>query len=128
MDRLRVQQVDFKVDTRRPHSRAKLRSKFRHVMAVAAGMFPTMGVFVFLMSLFRLPVERPPYYHLSLIFFGCGMASLLLYSFARVEKHRRHEESKRLRELKHQQQIEFLRREREATRAPKTVPSPDGGN
>ena len=39
-----VQSDRFKVDTSRPRSRMKMRSKIRHVLAVAAGM-PQMALF-----------------------------------------------------------------------------------
>jgi len=61
MSDLPVQTKRFKVDTSRPHSRSKLRSKVRHIMAVASGMFPLMGLFIVGMSWFRLPPERGPY-------------------------------------------------------------------
>ena len=70
-----VQRVDFKVDTSRPRSRNKLRSKMRHVLAVASGMFPLMALFVYGMSLFQLPAARKPYYHLIVIFLACGISS-----------------------------------------------------
>lgn len=117
MAELPVQSGNFKVDTHRPRSRSKMRSKFRHVMAVASGMFPAMAAFVFLMSMFRLPVERPPYFRLAIVFFACGMVSLVFYAWARAEKLRRHEISARNRELRQRDQAEALRREREKRQA-----------
>ena len=104
----------FKVDTSRPRSRTKLRSKARHVLAVASGMFPLMALFVYGMSLFRLSIERAPYFKLALIFIGCGMVTLLFYAWTRAEKLRRHEISARNRDLKYRHREEaFLREEAE---------------
>ncbi len=104
----------FKVDTSRPRSRTKLRSKARHVLAVASGMFPLMALFVYGMSLFRLSIERTPYTRLALIFLGCGMVTLLFYAWTRAEKLRRHEISAKNRELKYRHREEaFLREEAE---------------
>jgi hypothetical protein len=114
------QSVSFKVDTRRPRSRSKMRSKIRHVLAVASGMFPLMAVFVFVMSLLRLPVERPPYYKLAIVFFACGMVTLLFYAWTRAEKLRRHEISARNRELKYRQREEAFLREEAKTSARRT--------
>ena len=105
-----VQKVDFKVDTRRPHSRSKLRSKVRHVLAVAAGMFPVMALFVFIRALFLIPEQRRDLYRLVLIFLACGMVALLAYAWARAEKTRRREVSARNRELKYRKQEEAWRR------------------
>ncbi len=108
-----VQSDRFRVDTSRPHSRTKRRSKIRHILAVASGMFPLMSLFVYLMSLFRLEAQRKPYYQLSIAFLGCGMVALLLYAWARAEKQRRREVSARNRERKYREREEELRRERE---------------
>lgn len=108
-----VQSDRFKVDTRRPHSRTKRRSKIRHVLAVASGMFPVMALFVYGMSLFRLPAQRGPYYKLVVVFVGCGMVALMLYAWARAEKQRRREVSARNRERRYREREEELRRERE---------------
>ena len=98
MSPLPVQEEDFRVDTRRPRSRSKLRSKVRHVLAVAAGMFPLMSVFVFGMSLLQIAEHRKSLHMLALSFLGCGMVALLLFSWARADKLRRHEVSARNRE------------------------------
>jgi Na+/melibiose symporter-like transporter len=116
----------FKVDTSRPRSRSKIRSKLRHVLATAAGMFPLMAAFVYLMSLFRLPVERMPYYRLAIVFFACGMVALMFYAWARSEKLRRHEVSARNRELKYREREEEFRRNQE-TRSGRPVPAAEEG-
>ena len=117
-----VQDENFRVDTRRSRSRSKMRAQFRHVMAVAAGMFPLMALFVFAMSFLRLTVERPPYHRLAIIFLAAGMVALLLYAWARAEKLRRREKSARNRELKyrerHAQAQAELARQRQALHAP----------
>ena len=109
----------FKVDTSRPRSRTKMRAKVRHVLAVAAGMFPLMAGFVIVMSLFRLPVERARYHMLALVFFGCGMVALLFYAWARAEKLRRHEVSARNRERKYRDREEAFRKEQAEIQARK---------
>lgn len=117
MSELPVQGNHFRVDTSRPRSKTKMRSKIRHILAVAAGMFPLMALFVFLMSLLRLAPQRTPYYKLSIVFLGCGMVTLLLYAWARAEKLRRREISARNRELKYREREEAFRRERERIQA-----------
>jgi len=112
MANLPVQKTDFRVDTRRPRSRSKLRAKIRHILAVAAGMFPVMAVFVYLMALFQIPEQRRSLHQLAAVFMGCGMVSLLFYAWARAEKLRRREVSARNRELRQRDQAEALRRER----------------
>ena len=107
-----VQSDRFKVDTSRPRSRMKMRSKIRHVLAVAAGMFPLMALFVYAMSLLRLSAQRGPYYKLIVVFIACGMVSLMLYAWARAEKQRRREVSARNRERKYREREEELRLER----------------
>ena len=107
-----VQTDRFKVDTSRPRSRAKARSKIRHVLAVASGMFPLMALFVYAMSLFRLSAQRAPYDKLIVAFIACGMVSLMLYAWARAEKQRRREVSARNRERKYREREEELRLER----------------
>lgn len=102
------QRQKFKVDTTRPRSRSKLRSKMRQVLGVMAGMFPLMALFIYLMSWFRLPVERKNHYFLAIVFLACGMVTLLLYAWARSEKMRRHEISARNRELRHREMQEAL--------------------
>jgi len=111
MSDLPVQKNHFKVDTSRPHSRIKFRSKVRHVMAVASGMFPLMALFVYGVSFLRLPIERKPYNLLTVIFLACGMVALMFYAWARSEKQRRHEVSKRNKELRYQRRAEAARRE-----------------
>lgn len=101
----------FKVDTRRPRSRSKLRSKIRHVLATATGMFPLMALFVFLMALFQIPEQRRNLHQLAVIFLGCGMVSALFYAWTRSEKLRRHEVSLRNRELKYRDREEAFHRE-----------------
>lgn len=113
MAELPVQQRNFRVDTHRPRSRSKLRSKIRHILAVAAGMFPAMAVFVYLMALFQIPEQRRSLHQLAAAFLGCGMLALLFYAWARAEKLRRREVSARNRDLRQQAQAEALRRERE---------------
>jgi hypothetical protein len=117
MAELPVQQANFRVDTHRPRSKSKMRSKIRHILAVASGMFPAMAVFVFLMSLFQHELQRRPLHQLSAVFLGCGMVSLLFYAWARSEKICRHEISARNRELRQRDQAEALRREREKRQA-----------
>ena len=116
MGELPVQNANFRVDTSRPRSKTKMRSKFRHVLAVASGMFPLMALFVFAMSLLRLEAQRRPYYQLSIAFLACGMVALLFYAWARAEKQRRREISARNRERKYQERAEEFRRERERLR------------
>ena len=116
-----VQSDRFRVDTSRPRSRAKTRAKIRHVLAVAAGMFPLMALFVYGMSLFRLEAQRRPYYHLAIVFLACGMVTLMLYAWARAEKQRRREISARNRELRHREREEELRRERDVILARKAA-------
>lgn len=116
-----VQSDRFKVDTSRPHSRAKTRSKIRHILAVASGMFPLMALFIYGMSLLRLPLMRKPYYELAIIFLACGMVTLMFYAWARAEKLRRREISARNRELRHREREEELRREREKILARKAA-------
>jgi hypothetical protein len=126
MAALPVQNGKFRVDTSRPRSRSKMRAKFRHVMGVAAGMFPLMAAFVFVMSLFQIAEQRKSLHQLAAVFLGCGMASLLFYAWARSEKLRRHEISRLNREQRQRRQAEALRREREkgpADAAGTSVPS-----
>lgn len=112
-----VQSDRFRVDTSRPHSRAKTRAKLRHILAVASGMFPLMAAFVYGMSLLRLAAQRKPYYQLAIAFLGCGMVALVLYAWARAEKQRRREISARNRDRKYREREEELRREREKIQA-----------
>lgn len=106
---LPVQNNRFKVDTSRPRSRSKLRSKIRHVLAVFAGMFPLMALFVYLMSWFQIPEMRRDLYRLAIAFLACGMVALLFYAWARSEKLRRHEISARNRELKYRDREQAFR-------------------
>lgn len=101
----------FKVDTSRPRSRTKIRSKIRHVLAVASGMFPLMAAFIAIRSFFLLPVERTPYFKLAIAFLACGMVALLVYAWTRAEKLRRHEISSRNRELKYRNREVAFRQE-----------------
>jgi hypothetical protein len=110
----------FKVDTSRPRSRTKMRSKIRHILAVASGMFPLMALFIYLMSFFRLEVERARYYRLSIVFLACGMVTLLFYAWTRAEKLRRHEISARNRELKYRIREEAFLREQAKNEARKS--------
>ena len=121
-----VQTDRFKVDTSRPRSRAKARSKIRHVLAVASGMFPLMALFVYAMSLLRLSAQRAPYYKLIVVFVACGMVSLMLYAWARAEKQRRREVSARNRERKYREREEELRLEREKIRLRKAAAAAAG--
>ena len=91
-----------------------MRSKVRHVMAVASGMFPLMALFIYLMSWFQLPEQRKGHYTLTILFLACGMVTLLFYAWTRAEKLRRHEISAQNRELKYRHREEaFLREEAE---------------
>ncbi|HAL92501.1 MAG TPA: hypothetical protein DCM68_05685 [Verrucomicrobia bacterium] len=121
MSELPVQTGSFKADTRRPHSRTKLRSKVRHVLAVASGMFPAMALFIYAMSLFQLAAARRPYYKLALVFLACGMVTLVFYGWARSEKMRRREVSSRNRELKYRHREESFRQEQERIQARKAA-------
>lgn len=103
----------FKVDTSRPRSRSKLRSKIRHVLATATGMFPLMALFVYLMALFQIPEQRRNLHQLAIVFLGCGMVAALFYAWTRSEKLRRHEVSLRNRELKYRDREEAFHREAE---------------
>ena len=127
MSRLPVQTGRFKVDTRRPRSKTKLRSKFRHVLAVASGMFPLMALFVYGMSLLRLEAQRKPYYHLAIAFLACGMVTLLLYAWARSEKLRRREVSARNRELRYQEREEAFLQEQANLEARKAAAAAKDG-
>ena len=109
---LPVQKGDFKVDTHRPKSRSKMRSKIRHVLAVGSGMFPLMAAFVYVRSLFMIAEQRRSLNLLAIVFLGCGMVTLLFYAWARAEKQRRHEVSAANRERRHRHQAESIRRER----------------
>ncbi len=126
MSELPVQKRDFKVDTHRPRSRSKMRSKFRHITAVAAGMFPLMALFVLIMALFQIELQRRGLYKLAVIFFGCGMVSLLMYAWARSEKLRRHEVSRRNRAQRQRDMAAALQREREKRTAAASSAAPAG--
>ncbi|MGD9611346.1 MAG: hypothetical protein AB7V22_00405 [Kiritimatiellia bacterium] len=121
-----VQTDRFKVDTSRPRSRMKMRSKIRHVLAVASGMFPFMALFVYGMSLFQHSAQRAPYHKLIVAFIAAGMVSLMLYAWARAEKQRRREVSARNRERKYREREEELRREREKISARKAAAAAAG--
>ena len=127
MNESAVQSARFKVDTSRPHSRVKLRAKIRHILAVSAGMFPLMALFIYLMSWFRLPVERKDHYFLAIVFLACGMVTLLFYAWARSEKMRRHEISARNRELRHRELEEALLLEKAPASPPAAGPNPKEG-
>lgn len=115
-----AEQGGFRVDTRRPHSHSKRRAQWRHVWAVASGMFPLMALFVFLMTQLTLPApERPRMYPLVLGFLACGMVSLFLFTIAWAARNRRHEISRRNREAKYREQAELLQKERERLEARK---------
>lgn len=101
MSELPFQNPTFRVDTHRPRSRSKLRSKIRHVLAVAAGMFPLMAIFVFVMSFFQIAEQRKGLHMLAVGFLACGMIALVFYAWARSEKLRRYEISSRNREMRH---------------------------
>lgn len=118
---------NFKVDTRRSRSRTKIRSKIRHILAVASGMFPLMALFIYLMSWFQLPEQRKGHYLLTIIFLACGMVALMFYAWARSEKLRRREISSKNRELRHQEREEAFRREREKILARKAAASAEEG-
>jgi Na+/melibiose symporter-like transporter len=112
-----MQNDRFKVDTSRPRSRSKMRSKLRHILAVASGMFPLMALFIYLMSWFQLPEQRRGHYLLAIIFMACGMVTLLFYAWTRAEKLRRREVSSRNLELRHQEREEAFLREQAKLRA-----------
>ena len=116
-----MQNDRFKVDTHRPRSRSKMRSKLRHILAVASGMFPLMALFIYLMSWFQLPELRKSHRLLALVFVGCGMVTLLFYAWARAEKLRRREVSSRNRELRYQKREEAFLREQAKLQARKTA-------
>jgi len=112
MSDLPVKTKQFKVDTSRPHSRSKLRSKVRHIMAVASGMFPLMSLFIVGMAwIHKLPLERAPYYKVAILFLGCGMVALLFYTWLRAENIRRREISQENRERRRQAREEAFQRE-----------------
>ena len=112
---------DFKVDTSHPRSRTKIRSKIRHILAVASGMFPLMALFIFLMSWFQLPEQRKGHYLLAIIFLASGMIVLMFYAWARSEKQRRREISSKNRELRHQAREEAFLREQAKIQARKAA-------
>ena len=121
MSETSAQPRKFKVDTSRPRSRSKFRSKIRHILATATGMFPLMALFVYLMALFQIAEQRRSLHQLAVIFLGCGMVSALFYAWTRSEKLRRHEVSARNRELKYREREEFLQveeKERQSGKAP----------
>lgn len=107
-----VEKRGFKVDTHRPRSKSKMRSKIRHVLAVASGMFPTMAAFVYVMYLLQTPRPRS-LLQLAVVFLACGMVSLLFYAWARAEKLRRREVSAANREKRYRRREEAYQRERE---------------
>ncbi len=116
------------MDTRRPHSHSKRRAQWRHVWAVASGMFPLMALFVYLMSCITLPgPARPKMYPLVLGFLACGMVSLFLFTVAWAARNRRHEISRRNREEKYRQQAALLQKERERIEAKKAAATGAGG-
>lgn len=119
-----VDRVDFKVDTSRHRSRSKMRSRIRHVLAVASGMFPLMAAFVFVRALFFLPEERLKFYHLAILFLACGMVSLLGYAWTRAEKMRRREISARNRELKYRQREDRYQQQEAVRRKARSVALP----
>lgn len=121
---LPVEKRGFRVDTHRPRSKSKMRSKIRHVLAVASGMFPTMAAFVFTMYLLQTPRPRS-LLHLAFVFLACGMVSLLFYAWARAEKLRRKEVSAANREKRYQRREEAYRNERE--RGAAGAPDAKGG-
>jgi hypothetical protein len=127
-----IREGRFKADTSRRHSKSKVRAQIRHVLEVGSVMSPLAALFIWIMSLFVLPVERAAYYRLALKFVMAGMAFLLGYLWARAEKKRRQAVSDRNRALRHQRQYEELQREREAMAARKiaerqaAAPGPSG--
>ena len=112
-----IREGRFKADTSRKHSKSKTRAQIRHVLEVGTVMCPLAALFIWIMSLFALPVERAWYYRLALKFLMAGMVFLLGYLWARSEKKRRQAISDRNRALRHQHQYEALQREREAMAA-----------
>ena len=120
MSDLPVQTKRFRVDTTRPHSRSKLRSKIRHVMAVASFMFPLMAAFIYIMSWFQLPEQRGGHYQLSIIFVACGMVALLFYAWTRAENLRRREISAKNKELRQQRREEGFREDEAKRQAKKS--------
>lgn len=123
-----VESGHFRVDTRRPHSHSKRRAQWRHVLAVASGMFPLMALFVWGMAMMTMPPPaRARMYPLALGFLACGMVSLFLYTLAWAARNRRHEISRRNRERKYQEQAELLQKERERAAAARTPKAGEGG-
>ena len=120
MSELPVQKKQFRVDTSRPRSRSKMRSKIRHVMAVASVMFPLMAAFIFIMSWFQIAEQRRSHYHLAIIFVACGMVTLVFYAWARAENLRRREISAKNRELRQQRREEAFREEEARRQAQKS--------
>lgn len=115
------------MDTRRPHSHSKRRAQWRHVWAVASGMFPLMALFVYVMTLLTMPEpERPRMYPLVLGFLACGMVALFLYTMAWAARNRRHEISRRNREEKYRIQAELLQQERARLEAKKAADAAGG--
>jgi Na+/melibiose symporter-like transporter len=121
MNEPRVQSDHFKVDTRRPRSRSKMRSKLRHILAVTSGMFPLMALFIYLMSWSQLPEQRKGHYMLAIIFLACGMVALIFYAWARSEKMRRREVSARNREQRYRDREEAFLQEQEKIQTQKAV-------
>ena len=112
-----VNRPHFTADTGRRHSHSKRHSKIRHVLAIVSVMCPLSALFVYLMSLFKLPVQRTGYYHLCIVFLAAGLVALFFYLIAYANQQRRHRISEINRAERHRRQDEPLRAEREALAA-----------
>lgn len=112
-----VNRRNFTADTGRRHSHSKRHSKIRHVLAIVSVMCPLSALFVYIMSLFKLPVQRTGYYHLCIAFLAAGLVSLFFYLIAYANQQRRHRIAEINRVERHRRQDEALRAEREALAA-----------
>ena len=74
-------------------------------MAVAAGMFPIMAAFSWGMSFLQISAQRRNLHITALVFLGCGMVCLLIYSWMRSEKLRRDESARQISAMRKQQQL-----------------------
>ncbi len=114
-----VNRPHFTADTGRRHSHSKRHSKIRHVLAIVSVMCPLAALFVYVMSLFRLPEQRAAFHfhQLCLGFLVAGMIALFFYLIAYANQQRRHRISEINRAERHRRQDEALRAEREALAA-----------
>ena len=114
-----VNRPHFTADTHRRHSHSKRHSKIRHVLAIVSVMCPLAALFVYIMSLFRLPEQRAAFHfhQLCIGFLAAGMISLFFYLIAYANQQRRHRIAEINRVERHRRQDEALRAEREALAA-----------